>query len=180
MVRTVVGARVGAACIVIAAGVGVGVALADGDEKTGQLAEPGVMECTPFTELQWERVAPELGADSPEIAVVPGAEPSKATLRYLRAPRKIHIPRHWHSVTESVAVIQGAVTFSCDRCGHQVAEAAGDVSYIPARCVHQAWFSEGAVVLISTGGPFDLNWSEGPPTAKDVNVDAPVAANHPR
>jgi hypothetical protein len=159
-----------AACV----GIGLGVALADGGSGEEASAPQGVLEALAFKDLKWERLVPELGDASPELAFVPLGDQSHGTQRYIRSSRKFHIPRHWHSANETAVTLRGSMAFTCDRCDSQVAQVSGDLSYIPARCVHQAWMGEDTVVFVTTDGPWDLNWSEGPPTADDVGVDPPA------
>jgi hypothetical protein len=44
----------------------------------------------------------------------------------------------------------------------------GGFNYMPARMVHEAWTTAGAVVFITVVGPWDVNWVQGPPTSADL------------
>jgi quercetin dioxygenase-like cupin family protein len=151
-----------------ACALGVSVALADGQEQ-------GVMQTVAFDRLTWQRIAPELGEDSPEVAAVDCGGDAKVTRRFVRAPRRIHVPRHTHASTEAVIVVRGAATFACDRCGEPKALGVGDIAHIPGECVHQAWLEEGTVLFVTLEGPWDLTWVAGPPTAANLDVEAPRA-----
>lgn len=166
--RTKIGIGVG-----VSLALAMGVALADGDPAR---TEPGIMETFAFDDLRWERIVPELGDASPEVAPVTcGDGEATVTRRFLRAPRRIHIPRHTHRSTEAVMVLRGAATFACDRCGEPRALGVGDISYIPSECVHQVWLDEGTILFITVEGEWNLSWVEGPPTAANLDVEAPSA-----
>jgi hypothetical protein len=138
-------------------------------------APSGVAEYTSFADLKWEKILPELGDSSPERAIIKIDEKTKVTTLYIRTPKKIHVKRHWHSNNERNTIVKGNWTFTCDRCGKNMTQGPGDANFMPAKCVHEAWAPEGGLDLITVDGAFDLNWSDGPSTSKDLNIDPPAA-----
>ena len=80
------------------------------------------------------------------------------TLR-LRFPAKYNIPAHWHSMTERVTVLSGALHVGMgdklDRHASQLLAPGGFVS-LPANMHHFAWTDNPTVVQINLEGPFDI------------------------
>jgi mannose-6-phosphate isomerase-like protein (cupin superfamily) len=122
-----------------------------------------------FTKLEdakWERMLPDLGDASPEIAILHVDSKTKATRLLIRTPAALHVPMHWHSANETHIMIKGTATF-----GHgetKVELGPGGFNYMPARMKHEAWTSAGAIVFITVDGAWDVNWVEGPPTEKNL------------
>jgi len=119
-----------------------------------------------FKDLKWEKILPDLGADSPEICILHVDPKTKATKLVIRTPTEIHIRKHWHSANETHTMITGTATFACD--GKRVEQGPGSFNYLPAKMVHEAWCSAGGLVFITVDGPWDVNWVDGPPTAADL------------
>ncbi|HET7221186.1 MAG TPA: cupin domain-containing protein [Vicinamibacterales bacterium] len=113
----------------------------------------------PADKVQWAPAPPALPAGA-EIAVLEGnpAEKGAVTLR-LRFPANYNIPPHWHSMTERVTVLSGALNVgmgdTLDRSGSQRLDPGGFVS-LPAKMHHFAWTASPTVVQISLEGPFDI------------------------
>jgi quercetin dioxygenase-like cupin family protein len=109
-------------------------------------------------QVQWgpASVLPE-GA---QIAVLEGnpAEKGHVTLR-LKLPASYTIPPHWHSMTERVTVLSGALHVGAgdtlDRTASQRLAPGGFVS-LPANMHHYAWTAEPTIVQIDLEGPFDI------------------------
>jgi uncharacterized RmlC-like cupin family protein len=82
------------------------------------------------------------------------------TLR-LRFPANYSIPPHWHSMTERVTVLSGALHVGMgdklDRQASQTLEPGGFVS-LPAAMHHFAWTTTPTVVQINLEGPFDISY----------------------
>jgi len=66
---------------------------------------------TLYEDLKWQAIVPELGEDSPQIAILRVDPSTKATQLLIRTPRKVHVPMHWHSANETHTIIQGTATF---------------------------------------------------------------------
>jgi mannose-6-phosphate isomerase-like protein (cupin superfamily) len=162
--------------LVAVLGLPVGFAFAQMKSDPAAEGEQAVMTAQNFADLKWQKINPEFGDASPEMAIIRVDEKTKATQLYIRCPKKIHVPRHFLSSNETHAVIKGHWSFTCDRCGHMVAQAPGDCNFVPAKCVHQAWASDDALLLITVDGAWDLNWVDGGPTKADLGVDAPKEA----
>ena len=119
-----------------------------------------------FSDIKWNRIVPELGDKSPEIAFLHVDPQTKATQLMIRVPSNFHVPRHWHSANETHTVVSG--TFILDHEGQRAELGPGSFNYIPKRMIHQAWTKpdEGAVLFITVDSAWDINWVDGPPTAQ--------------
>ncbi len=124
-----------------------------------------------YAHAEWQKIVPELGKDSPEIAILRVDPKTQATHLLIRNPRQIHVPLHWHSANETHTILAGTLVFECD--GKRDVLGPGSFNYIPARMAHQAWFPDSGLVLITVDGAWDINWVHGPPTAADLGVEAP-------
>jgi hypothetical protein len=113
----------------------------------------------PADKVQWAPAPPALPPGA-EISVLEGnpAMAGPVTLR-LKLPADYNIPAHWHSMTERVTVLSGALHVGMgdklDRKASQSLEVGGFVS-LPAKMHHFAWTASPTVVQISLEGPFDI------------------------
>lgn len=113
----------------------------------------------PANKVQWGQAPPVLPAGA-QIAVLEGnpSEKGPITLR-LKFPANYDIPAHWHSMTERVTVLSGALHVGMgdklDRHASQTLEPGGFVS-LPAKMHHFAWSATPTVVQINLEGPFDI------------------------
>jgi len=124
---------------------------------------PAVAQSThilvPADKVQWGPAPPHLPAGA-QVSVLEGnpAEKGAVTLR-LRFPANYNIPPHWHSMTERVTVLSGALHVGMgdklDRHASQTLEPGGFVS-LPAAMHHFAWTAAPTVVQINLEGPFDI------------------------
>lgn len=153
--------RLAAAILFIAAP---GAALAQAMEPSGGGNGPPIY--TKFEDLKWQRVMPSLGEGSPESAILHTDPQSQASQLMLRVPKNFRIARHWHNASEALAIVSGALTFE-DTQGNKVELGPGSFLYIPRHTIHEARTQpdQGALIFISTDGPFDINWAEAPPAA---------------
>lgn len=119
-----------------------------------------------LSQAKWEKILPELGDASPEIAILHVDPNTQATKLLIRSPSALHVRKHWHSANETHTMILGKATFGCE--GKKVELGPGGFNYMPARMVHEAWTTAGSVVFITVDGPWDVNWVEGPPTSADL------------
>ena len=55
----------------------------------------------PPSDIKWERMEPELGERSAEIAILHVDPASKATQLMIRVPPDTYVPRPWHSANET-------------------------------------------------------------------------------
>lgn len=119
-----------------------------------------------YEDFKWSRILPDLGENSPEICIL-GMDPkTQATKLMIRAPKGIHVRKHWHSANETHTVILGTQVFACE--GKRIEQGPGSFNFLPARMVHEAWLPAGSLVFITVDGAWDVNWVEGPPTAADL------------
>jgi AraC-like ligand binding domain len=119
-----------------------------------------------YQDFKWNRILPDLGENSPEICIL-GVDPkTQATKLMIRAPKAIHVRKHWHSANETHTVILGVQVYACE--GKRIEQGPGSFNYMPAKMVHEAWLPAGSLVFITVDGAWDVNWVEGPPTATDL------------
>lgn len=118
-----------------------------------------------FKDVKWEKAIPELGNNSPEIAILRVDPKTQATQLMIRVPKNFHVPRHWHTANETHTIINGTFIMECE--GKRAELGPGSFNYIPSKMVHQAWTkpNEGTLLFITTDGAWDINWVEGPPKA---------------
>jgi quercetin dioxygenase-like cupin family protein len=107
-----------------------------------------------YEDLQWQPIAPELGADSPLITILRVDPVTQATYLPIRVPKQIHVPMQWHSANETHTVIRGNWTFEHEGMRHQLGP--GGFNYIPAKMRHQAWASDDALVFITIDSAWDV------------------------
>lgn len=113
----------------------------------------------PADAIQWAPAPPVLPAGA-QIAVLEGDPSAKGmvTMR-LRFPANYDIPAHWHSMTERVTVLSGALNVGMgDRLDRQASQklAPGGFVSLPAKMRHFAWTTSPTVVQINLEGPFDI------------------------
>src|SRR5687767_1299353 len=54
-----------------------------------------------FEDLKWEKIVPELGDKSSEIAILRVDPKTKATHLMIRVPKDVHVPMHYHTANET-------------------------------------------------------------------------------
>jgi mannose-6-phosphate isomerase-like protein (cupin superfamily) len=114
-----------------------------------------------FEDVEWEKILPAFGDDSPEIAILRVDPKTQATQLLIRNPKKIHVTRHWHSANETHTILRGNMVFECD--GKREELGPGSFNYIPKKMIHQAWLPDDGLVFITVDGAWDINWVDGPP-----------------
>ena len=86
----------------------------------------------PFNDVKWQKIVPELGDRSPEIAI-PHVDPkTQATQLLIRVPKNSHVPKHWHSANETHTVVSGTFVIECE--GQRSELSQGSFNYIPGKC----------------------------------------------
>ncbi len=140
------------------------------ENRSSQAAVPHYFSVD-IRNIQWQKIVPELGVDSPEIAILRVDPQTQATHLLIRNPRKMHVPSHWHSANETHTVLAGTMVFECE--GKRDVLVPGSFNFIPAKMVHQAWLPDGGLVFITVDSSWDVNWVTGPPTSSDVGVEPP-------
>jgi quercetin dioxygenase-like cupin family protein len=119
-----------------------------------------------YQDLKWNRILPDLAENSPEISILSIDPKTQATKLMIRAPKGIHVRKHWHSANETHTVILGLQVYACE--GKRTEQGPGSFNSMPAKMVHEAWLPAGSLVFITVDGAWDVNWVEGPPTAADL------------
>lgn len=131
-------------------------------ESTGDVAQ-----FMKLAEMKWEKILPDLGENSPQICILRVDPKTQATQLLIRTPKAIHIRKHWHSANETHTIIIGNASLACD--GKRVELEPGSFNYMPAKMVHEAWLPANSLTFITVDGPWDVNWTEGPPTSADLS-----------
>jgi quercetin dioxygenase-like cupin family protein len=125
-----------------------------------------------YENLKWEAIVPELGADSPQVAILRVDPKTHATQLLIKMPKQMHVPMHWHSANETHTVIKGTMVFEHEGQRHELGP--GGFNYLPARMPHQAWCSDDALVFITVDSGWDVNWVSGPPTKNNLGKRPPT------
>jgi mannose-6-phosphate isomerase-like protein (cupin superfamily) len=128
-----------------------------------------------YSDLVWNRIIPDLGAKSPEIAILHVDPTTQATQLMIRTPAAIHVRRHWHTANETHTLIRGTAVLACD--GKRAELGPGGFNFMPARMVHEAWLPADSLTFITVDRAWDINWVEGAPTVADLNVAPPPHAH---
>jgi len=115
--------------------------------------------------IKWQKLTPELGDRSSEIAILHVDPVTRATQLMMRVPKDSHVPMHWHTANETHTVVQGTFIVDCD--GKRESLEQGSFNYMPAQMHHQAWTrpDEGTLLFITVDGAWDIHWVGDP---KDV------------
>lgn len=121
-----------------------------------------------LAELKWDKIVPELGADSPEISILHVDPTTQASSLLIRIPKAIHVRKHWHTANETHTIIKGTATFACED-GKKFELAPGGFNFMPSKMVHEAWLPTDCLLFITVDGAWDNNWVEGPPTKADLS-----------
>ncbi len=145
------------------------------DSATLSDTESEISVLTNTQDLQWEKMVPELGDDSPELATLRVDPVTKTPTILARFPTDIHIPRHVHPDGETHVILEGSHLFDQDGLRYDV-QKHGHL-YMPGGLVHEAWVPAGTLAMISVEGGFNVDWLDGPPSAADVGQQAPVNAH---
>jgi mannose-6-phosphate isomerase-like protein (cupin superfamily) len=119
-----------------------------------------------LSDLKWDKILPDLGADSPEISILHIDPKTHATSLLIRTPKAIHVRKHWHTANESHTIIRGTAMLACD--GKRAEIGPGGFNFMPAKMVHEAWLPTNSLTFITVDGAWDINWVDGPPTAADL------------
>jgi hypothetical protein len=112
-------------------------------------------------DIKWGAAPPVLPKGA-KISVLYGDpfKPGPYTLR-LAAPANYRIPPHWHSQTENLTIISGALYLGMgDKLAAKEAHAlkTGGYHYLPAKQHHYAFTKAATVIQINGEGPFDINY----------------------
>jgi len=134
--------------------------------STGDVESGAHYMSVQFTEVKWERMVPELGADSPEIAILRVDPKTQTTQLLIRNPKAMHVPQHWHTANETHTILRGTMVFECE--GRREELGPGSFNYIPSKMIHQAWLPDDGMVFITVDGAWDINWVDGPPGPQDL------------
>ena len=119
-----------------------------------------------LSDLKWDKILPDLGADSPEICFLHVDPMTHATSLLIRTPKAIHVRKHWHTTNESHTMITGTATLACD--GKKFELSPGGFNFMPAKMIHEAWLPANSLTFITVDGAWDVNWVESPPTETDL------------
>ena len=153
------------ACVAGLACLAVGAVLAQTDAPPAGL--PNHAMSVPFRDLKWERMVPELGDKSADIAILRVDPGTKATHLLIRVPKNFHVPKHWHTANETHTVVKGSFVVECE--GKRDTLDQGSWNYVPSKMPHEAWTkpNEGALLFITVDSAWDINWVGAPPKPSD-------------
>ncbi len=118
-------------------------------------------------EIKWQKIVPELGEGSPEIAFLRVDPKTQATQLMIRVPKDFYVPKHWHSANETHTVVSGTFIIECE--GKRVELGPAGFNYVPAKMAHRAWTkaNEGTLLFITVDSAWDINWVEPLPWEKE-------------
>jgi mannose-6-phosphate isomerase-like protein (cupin superfamily) len=136
-------------------------------ESPARQAGANAAEFKNLSDLKWDKILPDLGADSPEICILHVDPTTQATQLLIRTPKAIHMRKHWHTANETHTLIKGTATLACE--GKKVELAQGGFNFMPAKMAHEAWLPAESLTFITVDGAWDINWVEGPPTQADLS-----------
>jgi quercetin dioxygenase-like cupin family protein len=148
--------------VAVALGV-VPVSASSQNDQRRVLAQPLVKR---LESLKWSPLFPELGrrASIATLRIDPRTHASQVVVRFLGP---VHIPMHWHSSSESQVLLKGHLTVELNGVRSELDR--GDFNYIPAKMPHETWVGkDGAIVYISSDGPWDFDWAGRPPEPSDL------------
>jgi mannose-6-phosphate isomerase-like protein (cupin superfamily) len=126
-------------------------------------------------DMKWEKMLPELGADSPVFAILRVDPVTNATTLVIVFPAALHIPRHTHEKSETHFILGGAHTFEDTASGKRLDVREHGYIYMPGKFVHEAWVPAGSKAVIILEDGWKVDWLMGPPTADDLGKGAPDA-----
>jgi mannose-6-phosphate isomerase-like protein (cupin superfamily) len=141
-----------------------------GIKKEGSLEATGPM-FVKFKDAKWEKINPELGDNSPEIAILHVDPKTKATQLMIRVPKNFHVPRHWHTANETHTIINGTFIMECE--GKRAELEPGSFNYIPSKMIHQAWTKPdgGTLLFITTDGGMGCKLGGWPSKDTEKEID---------
>jgi quercetin dioxygenase-like cupin family protein len=114
-----------------------------------------------FENVKWQKMFPDWGVVSPEIAILHVDPKTQATQLLIRTPKRMYVSRHWHTANETHTILAGTWAFECDGKREELSQ--GSFNYIPSKKVHQAWAPDDGVLFITVDSGWDINWVDGPP-----------------
>lgn len=122
-----------------------------------------------YEDLKWEKLVPELGAESAEISILHVNPKTGATQLMFRSPKNSHVPKHWHTANETLYDVYGNFVM-LDHNGTVTDLSPGSFNYMPSKMVHEGWSKsdQGNLLFVTVDGPWDIHFVEGPPTAQQV------------
>jgi mannose-6-phosphate isomerase-like protein (cupin superfamily) len=119
-------------------------------------------------DMEWKKIMPELGDNSPEIVILHVDPQTQATQLMIRVPKNFHVPKHWHKTNETHMILSG--TFIMESEGKRAELGPNSYNYIPSKMIHEAWTNpdEGTLLFITVDGAWDINWVDGPPQSPQM------------
>lgn len=126
-------------------------------------------------DLKWEKMLPDLGADSPLFAILRVDPVSSATTLMIQFPTALHIPKHTHEKSETHIILGGSHLFEDTATGQRFGVRDHGYIYMPGKFMHEAWVPVGATAVIILEDGWKVDWLEGAPTARDIGLGFPIA-----
>ena len=137
---------------------------------------PDVQEQIVFknkADLEWQKMLPELGDDSPLFAILRVDPATNATTITIDFPKAMHIPRHTHEKSETHIILGGSHLFEDTASGQRFNVRDHGFIYMPGKFVHEAWVPAGSKAVIILEDGWRVDWLVGPPTANDLGQGTP-------
>src|SRR5262249_59961670 len=100
-----------------------------------------------YKNLTWDKIIPELGKRSPEIAILHVDPTTHATQLLIRTPAAIHVRKHWHTANETHTMVRGNAVLECE--GQRAELGPGGFNFMPAKMVHEAWLPADSLTFIT-------------------------------
>jgi quercetin dioxygenase-like cupin family protein len=122
-------------------------------------------------DMNWEKMLPELGEDSPRFAILRVDPKTNATTLMIEFPKALHIPRHTHEKSEAHIILGGSHTFEYGGNFFDVKE--HGYIYMPGKFIHEAWVPADSKAVIILEDGWKVDWLDGGPTAKDLGKGSP-------
>jgi quercetin dioxygenase-like cupin family protein len=84
-------------------------------------------------------------------------DPATKAVDFLaKVDKDYRVPKHWHTPNERVTIIEGTFTTETEGKKHTLTK--GGYMYLPGKTVHEAWLKGKTTILVSSEGPFDINY----------------------
>jgi anti-sigma factor ChrR (cupin superfamily) len=124
----------------------------------GAMAAPAPMVMMPAAQMQWGDGPPALPKGAQAVVLSGDPQAAGPFVLRLKAPAGYKVPMHWHPSDEQVTVIQGDFTLTSDDGTPAHRFDAGGYALLPAKMHHEASTQGGAIVQVSSTGPFEITY----------------------
>src|SRR5262245_37831736 len=109
-------------------------------------------------DMEWQRMIPELGEDSPRYSILRVDPGSGATTLMIHFPAAMHIPKHTHEKSETHFILGGSHLFEDTASGRRFDVREHGYIYMPGTFVHEAWVPAGSKAIIVLESGWKVDW----------------------